>query len=142
MRYSMIRLREVTVVRTPDLESVLTGLLRELNELAFDATPYEGILADVAIELEVEHSVLAQIAESCIDGQAISYGSRMLLENDALDGTGWRLPEGTVVDLSTEPGLFTKARMLQRMRQVCRMQMRSTERDLVPSSRVTAQWSG
>lgn len=133
MRYSMIRLREVTVVHSPDfdIDGVMADLLRELTEVDFDSFAYQGILRDVALELEVEHSVLAQIAENCMGELTVGYSSRMLLENDPLDGTWWRLAEGIIVDLSIEPGLFSKARMLQRVRRVCRMRM---ERTVSPSA--------
>ncbi len=128
MRYSMIRLREVTVVHAPDfdIDGVMADLLREINEVEFDSFSYQGVLRDVALELEVEHSVLAQIAENCMGELPVGYSSRMLLENDPLDGTSWRLPEGSAVDLSIEPGLFSKARMLQRMGRVCRVRIERT----------------
>lgn len=124
MRYSMIRVRETE--QTPETQVVtLTDLLREIASVQIDSSSYSGGLSKAAFELEVERTVLAQIACALLDGRPLSFGSRMLLEDEPLDGAAWRLAEGTPVDLSDDVGLLEKACVVQRVRRACRMRMAS-----------------
>lgn len=126
MRYSMIRLRETELSDTPATQVVtLTDLLREIASVQIDAARYTGGLSQAAFELEVERTVLAQIACALLDGRPLSFGSRMLLEDEPLDGVAWRLAEGTPVDLSDDDELLAKACVVQRVRRACRMRMAS-----------------
>ncbi len=126
MRYSMIRVREPELNETPETQVVtLNDLLREIACVQIDSSRYAGGLSKAAFELEVERTVLAQIACALLDGKPLSFGSRMLLEDEPLEGAAWRLAEGTQVDLSDDGELWNKARVVQRVRRACRMRMAS-----------------
>jgi len=124
MRYSMIRLRNPETVkpfeRAPE---GLADLVRALHEAKLEVGRYEGSLADVAFELVVEESFVAQIATRFEDGVPPSAGSRMLLEDTPLDRDHWRLSDGTIIDLSAQRELLAKARLVEKLRTACRQRV-------------------